>query len=96
MAQRATIDATNIPALRSVADEVRKSQEPIVLQTDGEDVAIVLPLDTSEPRSDFKPTPEQIAAIRSAFGAWKGLVDADELKARIKASRGSNRPIYKL
>jgi hypothetical protein len=96
VAQRTTIDITNNPELRRLGNEVRESGEPIVLQADGEDVAIVQPLDRSQPHLDFKPTEEQIRITMSAAGGWKGIIDPDELKAQIKAARGSKRPVIKL
>lgn len=96
MAQRATVDVEDSPELRYIVSGVRETQVPVIVREAGEDVAIVLPLSGGRRRIDHRPTQEQMEALRSAFGGWKGLVDPDELKAQIKAARGSNRPTYNL
>jgi hypothetical protein len=93
VAQRTTIDITNIPELRHVAGEARETGKPIVLQVDGEDMAIVQPLGRPQSDLDFKPTEEQIRITVSTFGRLKGLIDPDELKAQIREARGSDRSI---
>ncbi|MGH2559390.1 MAG: hypothetical protein ACRDJH_10015 [Thermomicrobiales bacterium] len=100
MAQRAIVSTADSPVIKEIVDEIHSGIGQVVIQDEGEDVAIVLPLARvghgHGRRIEFKPTPEQIDALRSAFGGWKGLIDTDELKAQIKAARGSNRPTYKL
>jgi hypothetical protein len=49
-------------------------------------------LPSSESAEEDKPSPEQIDKLLSTFGALKGLIDPDELKAQIRDARGSNRP----
>ncbi|MGH2531674.1 MAG: hypothetical protein ACRDJW_05150 [Thermomicrobiales bacterium] len=100
MTQRATVSTADSPIIKEIVDEIHSGLGQVVIQDEGEDVAIVLPLARVERgrgrRIDFKPTPEQIERAMSAAGGWHGLIDADELKAQIKAARGSNRPTYKL
>ncbi|MGH2534543.1 MAG: hypothetical protein ACRDJW_19940 [Thermomicrobiales bacterium] len=96
MAQRTTIDATKMPELRRVAEEARETNEPIVIQTNGEDIAVITPIDRQGQPHRRPPTQEQIDAVMAAAGSWKGLIDVDELKAQWRAARGSNRPPVEL
>lgn len=85
-----TIDISNEPALLRLAEEVRSSNEPRLLRRDNEDVAIIVPAKRRRARPD-KTTADE-AAFRSAFGAWRDLVDAETLKANLASTRGSDRP----
>jgi len=91
MSQRAIIDVTASPELRRVAEEVRATQEPIVLRLEGEEIAVLSPLAPARHRRRV-PTQADIEAAMSAAGSWKGLVDVDNLKAEWRAARGSRRP----
>ena len=51
--------------------------EPVTLR-DGEEVVVTLSKSADKP---------DLNALRSAFGGWKGLVDADALIQKIYASR---------
>jgi hypothetical protein len=96
MVQRATIDATDIPELRRIAEEVRDTGEPVVIRSGDEDLAVVTPIASARGLKDWRPTPEQIEATMSAAGSWKGLIDVDKFKAEMKAARGSKRPPVEL
>ena len=91
MGQRATIDATDIPELRRVAEQVRATHQPVVLRSGGEDVALVVPVETVDRPAVRPPTQEQIDAVMSAAGSWAGLVDVDNFQAAWRAARGTRR-----
>jgi hypothetical protein len=87
------IDITSAPDFLALVEEVRASNEPRVLTRNGEDIAVVQPV--RKRRSAKQPSPEDIAVSMSAAGSWKGLINAEQFKRRIYASRGSKRPPVK-
>lgn len=93
MAHPAVNDIDAIPDLRRVAEEVRDSRSPVRLRVAGQEVATILPASGVE-----SPMSEQSddEAFLSSLGGWKGLVDAERLKAESEASRGSDRPAVEL
>ncbi len=87
------IDISNVPELLRLVEEVRRTDEARVLRRDDEDVAILMP---AKPGSKRKPraakTPADLEAFRSAFGAWKGIVDADTcFTLRVTGGRNDQR-----
>ena len=91
----ATIDITDLPELRRIVEEVRATREPRVLRAGDEDLAVLTPLATGH-RSDPTETRTDDEIFLSSFGGWAGLVDAEQLKADLKAARGSDRPPVEL
>ncbi len=91
------IDISGIPELLSLAEDVRRTNEPRVLRRDSEDVAMLIPLGTtSRRRRVVGKTRADYEAFRSAAGGWKD-VDTDRLIANIYADRRiSNRPPVEL
>ena len=84
-------DVSESPELLALAEEVARTDEPCVLRRGNEDVAIVTPLRTAHGKGrarlkDWRPSEEDLAKARSAFGAWKD-VDTDKLLENIYASR---------
>ncbi len=78
--------------LLRVVEEVRTTKEPRVLQRDSEPVAMLTPLPARK-RARRTSSPEAVlAAVHATAGAWKGLVDGEQLKRDIKEARGSDRP----
>lgn len=90
------IDISDVPDVLRMVEEVRRAGEPRVLQRDGEDLAVVVPLRREEKPRGSKPTSEDIEAFRSAAGGWAD-VDTDTLIENIYESRRlSTRPPIKL
>ncbi|MCL4458715.1 MAG: hypothetical protein M1136_03835 [Chloroflexi bacterium] len=91
------IDISNVPELLRIVEEVRRTDEARVLRRDDEDLAILMP---AKPGSKHKPKPiktrADYEAFCSAFGGWKGIVDADTLKRDLASARGSDRPPVRL
>jgi len=78
--------------LLRVVEEVRATKEPRVLQRDSEPVAMLTPL-PARSRTRRSNSPEAVlAAVRATAGAWKSLIDGEQLKKDIKEARGSDRP----
>ena len=96
MAQPTVIDVAALPELRRMAEEVRDTREPIVLQVDSEELAILIPLPMSRGRAKRVLSQAEIDAVMSAAGSWKGLIDVERFKAEIKAARSSTRPPVEL
>jgi hypothetical protein len=91
------MDISNLPELLRLVEEVRRSAEPRVLRRDREDLAILTPVKpapTGRPRR--VKTKADYEAFRSAFGAWKDIVDAAVLKEDLASARGSDRPPVRL
>lgn len=91
-----TIDVTDLPELRRVAEDVRETQEPLLLRTGNDDVAILVPIEVSERSDERVRTQADHEAFLSAFGGWKGIVETEKLKAGIRAGRSSDRPPVEL
>jgi hypothetical protein len=96
VAEPIPVDVDSIPGLAALAEEVRRTGTPRLLRRDGEDVALLMP-PARPKRRRRKPTPEEaLRALEASFGAWKGLVDGEQLKRDLKASRGNRRPPVQL
>src|SRR6266516_3839095 len=91
---RQQLDVTNSPAVRHIAEEVYRTNRCVVLSRAGEPIAEVRPL--RRHREQRRPAPQNIAAFIATAGAWKGLVDAEELKQHIKEARSDHRPPVEL
>ena len=82
----------DLPELLRLAEEVRESEKPRLLQRHGEPVAVLVPVELAEDFGVRGPiTEEDIAAFRSAAGGWKD-VDTDKLLKDIYAARGHRWP----
>ncbi len=82
------IDISDVPDLLRIAEEVRTTRTPRMLQSDSEDVAVLMPV--TPPRrhkAKHAKTKADYEAFRAAAGGWKGLVDTDKLIADIYESR---------
>ncbi len=90
-------DISNEPELLRIVEEVRRADEPRLLRRNNEDLAILMP---AKPTSKRKPKgikrKEDFDAFRSAFGGWRGIVDADAVKKDLASGRGSDRPPVRL
>jgi hypothetical protein len=91
------VDISDAPELVRLAEEVRTSCEPRVLQRNGEDLAIITPLAHAPWRRRTRvKTAANLEAFRSSAGSWKD-VDTDRLIADLYASRErSTRPPVEL
>ena len=92
---RRSIDVSDIPALKNLIAEARATNRPRLLRAGDEDLALLIPLHTRVQRHRVKSEAD-LRALRSAFGAWKGLIDPEELKSSIREARGSDRPPVEL
>jgi hypothetical protein len=90
-------DITHNPDLLRLIEEVRRTNVPLVLRRDNEDVAVLMPVpdDTIRKarRSPSKKSQADIDAFLSSAGGWKDLVDTEQLKRDIAENRSrSSRP----
>lgn len=91
------IDISNVPELRALVAEVRASNAPRVLRADSEDVAILMPMRAlRRPRPGRAKTQADTDAFLASAGGWANLVDTEQLKENIAASRRSSRPPVEL
>ncbi len=72
---------------------VSRDHEPVVVENDEGESVILRPLETSTSSAHF--TEEDYKAFRATFGGWAD-VDAVELKAKMRESRKSSRPLVDL
>jgi hypothetical protein len=89
MAQtRIVVDITDNAELRQVVDDAIAARQPIILRIDDVEVAALEPLvlPSDDPDADLEA---DFADFASTFGAWSDI-DGEELKARIRADRGSS------
>ena len=78
--------------LLRLVEEVRATKEPRILQRDSEPVAMLTPMPARNHTRRMHNSEAVLAAVRATAGAWKGLVDGEQLKKDINEARGSNRP----
>ena len=77
----------------SILDHVVHKNEPVLIERDGSEIALLHPVASGQTRR--RAEEQEAADLRaslSAAGGWQGLVDAEALKKRIAAARGSRRP----
>lgn len=93
-----SMDISDTPELLRLAEHVHRSHEARVLQRNGKDLAMIVPLPRPpKKRRGKEKTEADYAAFRHAAGGWKGLVDTDKLKEDIYESRRiSSRPPIEL
>ncbi|HEY7036875.1 MAG TPA: hypothetical protein VH482_36440 [Thermomicrobiales bacterium] len=88
MSSVATLDASHLPDLRRIAEEVRESRAPVVLRLDGRDVAIITPVLPADSGKVGVLTTGEFETLMSAAGGWKDIVDVEALKDELRQSRG--------
>src|SRR5438128_1664829 len=87
-----SIEISEIPDVLRIAEEVRSTNEPRVLSRNDEAIAVVVPVSAARrPRSKRPGTKADHDAFLAAAGGWKDLIDPEEFKQNIAASRGSDR-----
>ena len=88
----------DLPEVESLAEEVRATNEPIVLRRKGKDVARVVPVKAPakrrRPGTKGKLSPADREALMATFGAWKDF-DGDAFIEMIYEARllGSKPPV---
>ena len=92
----AVIDLCTMPELARLAEEVARTGQSLVLRQDGTDFAILSPARPRPRRRGRKITEADRQAALSAFGGWKGLVDAEQLKRDLDVARSSHSPLIEL
>ena len=92
--ESAPLDIGAVPELLRLANEVRATNRPRVLQHDGEDIAIMVPILPSRKHAKTRKADQE--SLLAAAGGWKD-VDTDKLLEDIYADRNiSNRPLVEL
>lgn len=84
MKDHGTVDISGMTEVTRLVDEASEADVPLILRRGDEDVAILTPVTSG--RKNWKPTDEQISAVRSAAGGWKDM-DVDELIEQIYRDR---------
>lgn len=92
------MDISQSPELLRLVEEVRRSNTPRVLWHADEEVAILVPVASAQERAGRRAKTEaDYRAFLAAAGGWKDLVDTDQLKRDIAASRAhASRPPVEL
>jgi hypothetical protein len=93
--QLESIDITEMPELRRLAEEVDASREPRLLVRGDVQVAVIAPV--SSGKGLGRKSAADLAAFRAAAGSWRDNVDTEKLKRDIAESRRiSTRPHVEL
>jgi hypothetical protein len=79
------------PEIRRIAEQVRDSGEPFVLDVDGEAVAVIVPPDAVAGVTLTPKSARHKAEIMALAGAWAHL-DADKLLAYVDRARHESPP----
>jgi hypothetical protein len=83
------VEISKAPDLLHLAEDVQRTHIPRLLQRNGEDIALLLPISAPSIRSrqhQRTPTEADLAAFRQAAGSWQD-VDTDHLLEEIRESR---------
>jgi hypothetical protein len=97
MSQTIPIDITNMPELVRIAEEVEATKTPRELKRENKTVAVIMPARSATAKKKRIKTKADYEAFRSAAGSWKGLIEAEQFKKDMYASRKlSTRPSVKL
>ena len=87
------VDITHLAELRRLAEEVRERRESRVLRVGDEDLALLVPLPRPPHPGEETVARAAFEAVMKAAGGWRGIVDTEQLKEEINASRGSDRTL---
>jgi hypothetical protein len=95
------IDITQVTDFAQLAEEVRREGRPRMVTRNNEDFVEVKPARARARSRSKTPTAADPVAAREAvltdtFGAWKDLVDADELKRELNEAQSDDRPAPRL
>ncbi len=92
------IDLATMPDLARLADEVARTGTARVLQRDKKNVAVLVPARAGGRRRRGRGTTpaDRAATLAITFGAWKDLVDADQLKRELTEAQSDDRPALQL
>ena len=73
-----------------ILDHVVHKNEPVLIERDGSEIALLHPVISEQTRRRVEERDaSDLRTSLSAAGGWQGLVDAEALKKRIAAARGS-------
>jgi hypothetical protein len=87
------LDLRQLPDLARLAREVRRTNTPMVLRENGEDLAVLSPARPKRRKGKVVTQADIDAALAAS---WVGLVDAERLKRELDAARGDDRPPVRL
>jgi hypothetical protein len=82
-------EIADAPEVLRLAEDVRATEEPRLLQRDGEAVAVLLPVALAEAFGLHGPRTEaDRQAFLSSAGGWRGIVDVEKVLDDLSESRG--------
>jgi hypothetical protein len=87
---RPEIDITDLDDVRRIVERARSLHRPVILRCADVEVAKVVPL-RGRSKAARRRTNEDYEEFLSTLGAWEPDIDMVQLKADLKASRGSKR-----
>jgi hypothetical protein len=87
------IDANGMPDVSRLVHEVNRDGRPRLILADGES-ARLSPVRVPRRRAD--PSQADIQAALATAGAWKGLMDPEELKQRLREEQWDESPAPRL
>ena len=84
---------TGNPELERLAEEVARTQSPRRLTRGATNVAVLIPARRAGRKMRTnKAAAEREAALAATFGAWKDLVDPEQLKRELAEAQSDDRP----
>ena len=89
------LNAGDVPDIAEVAEEVHRTKQPRVIRRADEELAVIAPV-RKKAKAGRRPTPEDVKAFESAFGAWTGVDLEGFLRANEESRRLSTRPPVEL
>ena len=89
------LNQLQMPELVRLAQEVRRTQLPIVLRENGEDIAVLSPAKAKRRVKGKRVTQADIDAALATFGTWKDL-DAETFLRELDEARSDTSPPVKL
>jgi hypothetical protein len=82
-------EVSGAPDVVRLAEKVRDEGKPLLLEREGDALAVVVPVEWAKRFGLRAPRTEaDYAAFLASAGSWKGLIDADKFLEDIYASRG--------
>ncbi len=82
------IDISNLPDLKRLAQEAKKTGKPYILRENSHDVALLTPVDTERKQQTNRQAIEETLALA---GSWKDL-DFDDMIEQLDRIRHESKP----
>ncbi len=93
--EAAPIDASSMPDVSRLVQEVARTGQSQLLRVDGEE-AVLSPARRRRKTAKAMTREEFQAGLHATYGAWKGLIDPEEFKRQRRALQVDDKPARSL